>query len=202
MQMKRTIPSLSKSVVHCSVFPLVGVCPAPYTMKAMFRRSFYMLALLVALAGLLGSSFVLQAQDSDHRGRKFKKLPPQARVQINVVRDVNDKPIENAAVIFHLVGDKGNMELKTNDEGKAVLDVLSLGSTVELQIIARGYQTYGGVYKLDKPDQTIDIRMKRPGEVYSIYKPHPANGDAQKPATEAKPGEQKPAGEAPAQPKQ
>lgn len=162
-------------------FPLVGLCPAAFTIKAMFRRSISALALLLAVVGLIGSSLLLQAQDNDHRGRKFKKLPPQARIEVVVLRDINGRPIENAAVIFHLIGDKGNMELKTNDEGKAVLDVLSVNSKVELQIIAKGFQTYGGELLLDKPDQSVEIRMKRPGELYSIYKPHPANGGDQKP---------------------
>jgi hypothetical protein len=43
---------------------------------------------------------------------------------------------------------------------------------VRLQIIAKGYQTYGGDYKIDKDEMTIEIRMKRPGEQYSIYKNH------------------------------
>jgi hypothetical protein len=141
----------------------------------MFRRSLHLFALFVVLAGLLGSSFALLAQDTEYRGRKFKKLPPQARIEVSVVRDMDGKPLENSAVIFHLVGDKGNMELKTNDEGKAVLDVLSQGCTVQLQIIAKGFQTYGGEYKIDKPDQSIEVRMKRPGELYSIYKKHPEN---------------------------
>jgi hypothetical protein len=40
-----------------------------------------------------------------------------------------------------------------------------------LQIIAKGFQTYGDDFKIDKTEMAIDIRMKRPGEQYSIYKP-------------------------------
>ena len=89
-----------------------------------------------------------------------------------MVRDVNGKPIENAAVIFHPMEgekDKGNMELKTNEDGKAIIDVLPIGDTVRLQIIAKGFQTFGDDYKIDKAQMAIDIRMKRPGEQYSIY---------------------------------
>jgi hypothetical protein len=158
-------------------------------MVNMLRRPFSLFVLFVAFAGLLASTFSLAAQSDERRGRKFRALPPNARIQVLVLRDVNGRAIENAAVIFHLVGDKGNMELKTNDEGKAVLDVLSQGCVVTLQIIARGYQTYGANYKIDKADNYIEVRMKRPGEQYSIYKPHSATESNEPPllATDAAP---------------
>jgi hypothetical protein len=93
-----------------------------------------------------------------------------------VLRDVNGKPIENAAVIFHLVGEKGNMELKTNEDGKAVIDVLPLNSSIRLQVIAKGFQTYGQDFTIDKDQMAIEAKMKRPGEQYSIYKKHPEDG--------------------------
>jgi hypothetical protein len=67
--------------------------------------------------------------------------------------------------------DTGNMELKTNEDGKTVIDVLPIGDTVRLQIIAKGFQTFGDDYKIDKAEMAIEIRLKRPGEQYSIYKP-------------------------------
>jgi hypothetical protein len=92
---------------------------------------------------------------------------------VTVVRATTGKPIENASVIFHPLEDgknAGNMELKTNDEGKAVIDLLNIGSDVRLQIIAQGFQTYGEDYKVDKENLAIEIKMKRPAEQYSIYK--------------------------------
>ncbi|MGB7741674.1 MAG: hypothetical protein WBL41_02860, partial [Terracidiphilus sp.] len=76
-------------------------------------------------------------------------------------------------VIFHPIqGDKdtGYLELKTNEDGKALIDVIPIGDTVRMQIIANGYQTYGGDYKVDKSEMSMEIRMKRPGAQYSIYK--------------------------------
>jgi len=136
----------------------------------MLRRYFSLVFVLVATCGLLVSSLALQAQDSSHRGRKYKAPEPQARVEVTVLRDGSGKPIENAAVVFHIVGDKGNMELKTNEDGKAVIDVLPLGCKVTLQVLAKGFQTYGGDYQLDKAAMAFEVRLKRPGEQYSIYK--------------------------------
>jgi hypothetical protein len=50
-----------------------------------------------------------------------------------------------------------------------------------MQIIAHGFQTYGEDYQIDKPNMSIEIRMKRPGEQYSIYKMHDNGADADKP---------------------
>jgi hypothetical protein len=49
---------------------------------------------------------------------------------------------------------------------------LPIGDTVRLQVIASGFQTYGEDYKVDKADMGVEIRLKRPGEQYSIYKIH------------------------------
>lgn len=147
----------------------------------MYRRSLIRsvtcFVILSFVAGLLAAG----GQQPAKRGRKYKAPPPTAKIEVSVLRDRDNKPIENAAVIFHTLKEKGNMELKSNEDGKALIDVLEIGETVRLQIIAKGYQTYGGDYKIDKGDMAIEIRMKRPGEQYSIYKDHPEAKDQGKP---------------------
>ena len=143
------------------------------------RRNLRFLVVSAALVLLAGVA--LSAQTTTHRGRKYKSPPPTARIEVSIVRDSDAKPLENAAVIFHLDGDKGNMELKTNEDGKTMIDVLPLNSTMRLQVIAKGYQTYGEDFEIDKPELSIDIRMKRPGEQYSIYKKHDQAAEATKP---------------------
>jgi hypothetical protein len=149
----------------------------------MTRRFLIRLCLVVAGLGLILSSLNAGAQQNPaKRGRKYKSPPPTARVEVTIVRDFNDKPVSNAAVIFHLVGEVGNMEIKSNEDGKAVIDVLPLGSDVRLQIIAKGFQTYGEDFKIDKPEIAIGVRMKRPGGQYSIYgKNTPAAGSGAAP---------------------
>src|ERR1035437_9108445 len=90
-------------------------------MMPMVRSSLFRLSIVVAVLGLVLASLTARAQQQpSNRGRKFKAPPPTARIEVTVVRDVNDKPITNAAVIFHIVGgEKGNMELKTNEDGRA-----------------------------------------------------------------------------------
>jgi hypothetical protein len=146
----------------------------PITMKIMLHCSTSRISLLLASLAFLGSSLALSAQDDNSQHmRKYKPPPPSAHIEVTVVKDFNGKPIGDAHVIFHPIEgdkDKGYLELKTNEDGKAIIDVLPVGDTVRMQIIATGYQTYGQDYKVDKAEMSMEIRMKRPGAQYSIYK--------------------------------
>jgi len=124
-----------------------------------------------AIACAVFASTLAHSQDSPNRGRKYTPPPNTARVSVSVVKDANGKPIENAAVVFHMVGEegKGNMELKTNEEGKAIIEVIPVGDTVTLQVIASGFQTYGEDYKIDSDSKDIVVRLKRPARQYSTY---------------------------------
>jgi hypothetical protein len=97
-----------------------------------------------------------------------------------VVRATNGKPIPNAAVVFHPINEKGQdqgaMELKTDLDGKTSLDVIPIGSTVRLQVIAPGFQTFGNDYVANVDAKEITIKMLRPKSQYSLYK-HNATGD-------------------------
>jgi hypothetical protein len=157
-------------------------------MRAMYRRSIVCFSTVLVLCGLF-LGLVSAAQDSSHRGRKYKAPPPTSKIEVTVLRDKDSKPIENAAVIFHTLNEKGNMELKSNEDGKALIDVLEIGETVRLQIIAKGFQTFGNDYKIDKDQMAIEVRMKRPGEQYSIYKPHPESSENQDKPKDDKPNQ-------------
>ena len=75
------------------------------------------------------------AQDTTaKRGRKYKAPPATSHIEVTVVKKYNGKPISNAAVIFQstLDGkDQGNLEVKTDPDGKANIDVIPTGSTFE-----------------------------------------------------------------------
>jgi hypothetical protein len=171
-------------------------------MNTMFQRSLLRLSVFVAGAALAISSIHVGAQDDSKRGRKYKVPPPSSRIEVTILRAANGKPIESAAVIFHPIEgdrDKGGMELKTNQDGKAIIDVIPVGDTVRMQVIAHGFQTYGQDFKIDKDSMTLEVRMKRPGEQYSIYKAHPeaAKSDpatnGEKPSNSQKEAENQPA---------
>ena len=173
-------------------------------METMFRRLILRFSIVLACLCLIGGSLDLRAQDDNsYRGRKYKAPPPSARIEVTVLRDSNGKPIQDAHVIFHPVEgdkDKASMELKTNEDGKIIIDVIPIGDTVRLQIIANGFQTYGQDYKIDKPGMSMEIRMKRPGAQYSIYKNTGANSGTDKPANPPNSAPPAPAANPPAPP--
>lgn len=156
-------------------------------------RSFLRLATLFLV---VATTLLLPAQQ-DRRGRKYKAPPETMKIDISVIRATNGKPIPNAAVIFHPINDKGKdqgaMELKTDLEGKTKLDVIPIGSTVRLQVIANGFQTFGNDYIANADAKSITIKMERPHSQYSIYKGN-ATGDQSGQARETtdKPASPKP----------
>lgn len=139
-------------------------------MSSMYRRFFLSTAVLSVFTML----FAVPGA-SAQRGRKFKAPPPTARIEVTVVRADDGKPVENASVIFHTVKEQGNMELKTNEDGKTIIDVLPIGDTMLLQVIGRGFQTYGQQYPIKEAKMAVEVRLKRPQPQYSIYQQHPSD---------------------------
>lgn len=139
----------------------------------MIRRSSLLVCVLTACIGVTLSPFAFGFQKDDNfHGRKYKVPPSSANIEVTVVKDFNGKPIENAHVIFHPTeGDKdtGSLELKTDENGKADIDVIPIGDTITLQVIVNGYKTYGRSYKIDKPNMSMEVRLKRPQGQYSTY---------------------------------
>ncbi len=140
----------------------------------MFRRASLPFFAVLASFSLIAGCLTLRAQDdSSQHMRKYKPPPPSATIHVTVVRDYNGKPIPDAHVIFHPIqGDKdtGALELKTDEDGNATIDVIPIGDTVTLQVIADGFQTYGQVYKIDKANMSMAVRLSRPVPQYSVYK--------------------------------
>ncbi|HXY13003.1 MAG TPA: carboxypeptidase-like regulatory domain-containing protein [Terriglobales bacterium] len=102
---------------------------------------------------------------------------PVATLNFVVVKDYNGKPVRNAAVILHEVGDKGKqekggLELKTDLDGKASYEGVPYGK-FRIQVIATGFQTFGADYEIDQPTLNISIKLKRPEAQYSVYQDHP-----------------------------
>lgn len=153
------------------------------------RRTFWSL-LLLGIALVPGLSAPVYAQDAPvKRGRKYKAPPATSHVQVTVVKKFNGKPIMNAAVIFDSTLDgkeEGNLEVKTDPDGKATIDVIPTGSTVRVQVIAPGFATYAEEYLVSDSSKEIFIAMIRPQEQISSYV------DNEGKATTRKPGVQEP----------
>ncbi|MGC1784713.1 MAG: hypothetical protein WA708_19510 [Acidobacteriaceae bacterium] len=106
------------------------------------------------------------------RRRKYKAPPPMAQMSVTVLRASDGKPLPRAAVVFHPKQgnkDEGNMELKTNEQGIATLNIVPVGSTVLVQVIVPGYRTFGQVYEVPTNKKAVTIKMRPPDQQYSIY---------------------------------
>jgi len=101
---------------------------------------------------------------------------PVALLKFMVVRDANGRPVRNAAVIMHGVGkhdkqERGGVELKTDADGKASFEGVPYGK-LRVQVLAPGFQTFGGDYDVNQPTVEVTIKLKRPEGQYSIYEDH------------------------------
>ena len=123
---------------------------------------------------LLSSSLHLAAQDETSRrhGRKYKAPPATSHIEVYVTKKATGKPVSNAAVIFRALRDgkdDGNLEVKTDPDGKATIDVIASGSQVQVQVIANGLATYADSYLVNEPSRENHIAMLKPQEQVSAY---------------------------------
>jgi hypothetical protein len=139
----------------------------------MLLKRFAGLSLLL-LCGLtlLPRMGVGQDETPVRRGRKYKSPPTTSHLEVLVTKKANGKPISNAAVVFNPSKDgrdEGSLEVKTDPEGKATIDVIPTGSLVRIQIIANGYATFAEDYLLTDESKQIAVTMLRPQEQISAY---------------------------------
>ncbi len=148
----------------------------------MMHRSARTLLLAACATGLgLSSCASLTAQDSTHgRGRKYKPPPETSHIEVIVTKGYNHKPVSNAAVIFHELSpdgrDQGNLEVKTDPEGKAVIDVIPTGTNLRVQVLAAGFATFADDFLITESSRQIPIALLRPREQISAYQDN--NGKA------------------------
>lgn len=147
---------------------------------ASFRRATGFLLSFAALGGFAS------AQQERH-GRGYKPPPPTATVVVTVEKGFNGKPYPNASVIFNAVREEqsdAHLEMKTDTDGKASMDLLEVGSHVTVQVLANGFATYATDFDLTPDGKQILVKLQRPRAQVSAY-----GDDSDRPAT-APPGVQ------------
>ena len=168
----------------------------------------------IGLSFLFASCLFLLAPASSaslagQHGRKYKAPPETSHIEVRVTKKSNGKPISNAAVVFNPTKDgkdEGNLEVKTDPDGKAVIDVIPTGSLVRVQIIADGFATFADDYLVTESSRQIDVMMLRPQEQISAYEDNQGKTSARKagvqepnnPTPAVKPGATPPATPPPA----
>ncbi|HOK45223.1 MAG TPA: carboxypeptidase-like regulatory domain-containing protein [Bryobacteraceae bacterium] len=102
---------------------------------------------------------------------------PMTRLRVEV-KNHNGKPIERASVVVRFVQGRSiakfgknvitNWEMRTNQEGVARIPSIPQGQ-IRIQVIAKGYQTFGKTFDVDEEEKTIEIRLNPPQPQYSSH---------------------------------
>lgn len=100
-----------------------------------------------------------------------------ARLQITVT-NLNGKPVDRASVIVRFVKGRSitklgkkqitSWETRTNQDGFTKVPEMPQG-TVLIQVIAKGYQTFGQQYEVEEDDKSIQIKLNPPQPQHSAH---------------------------------
>jgi hypothetical protein len=107
---------------------------------------------VLPLLGADGTRLTVQVNSSD-TGRPVDR----ASVIVNFKHGLNPVKMKKLRTVW---------ETKTSQEGSVSIPAIPMGE-VTIQIIADHYQTYGAVYQLTEPEQTIAIKLNPPQAQYS-----------------------------------
>jgi hypothetical protein len=103
--------------------------------------------------------------------------PPMTKVTVQV-KTQSGRPVNQADVIVRFV--KGHSvlklgkavrtqwEMRTNQEGTAVIPDIPQGQ-VRIQIIAKGYQTFGNTFDVTGAEKTVPIALNPPQQQYTSH---------------------------------
>jgi hypothetical protein len=102
---------------------------------------------------------------------------PMTKLTVTVTT-LGGKPIDRASVIVRFVKGRSVMklgkkirttwEMRTNQEGVAKVPEFPQG-TILVQVIAKGYQTYGQTFDVNEAEKAIEIKMNPPQAQYSAH---------------------------------
>lgn len=103
--------------------------------------------------------------------------PPMTNLRVEV-KTLSDKPIERASVIVKFVEGRSiikfgkqihtSWQMKTNQEGVAKIPPLPQGKIL-IQVISKGYQTYGQTIQVEEPEKVVEVKLKPPQPQYSAH---------------------------------
>ena len=102
---------------------------------------------------------------------------PMTKIDI-VVKNQNGKPVDRASVVVRFVEGhsiiklgkaiRTTFELRTNQEGEAQIPSIPQGK-IRIQVIAKGYQTFGEIFDITDEEKTVNIKLNPPQQQYSAH---------------------------------
>jgi hypothetical protein len=94
-----------------------------------------------------------------------------------VVTTPSGRPVERAEVIVRFGGRSvvkfGKMvrtswEVRTTQQGVADIPEMPKGK-IRVQVVAKGYQTFGQTFDVDEDQRTIEVKLNLPQDQYSAH---------------------------------
>ena len=155
-------------------------------------RGCFVLTLLAALLTIIGrtpaqsavqdqssakdqSSTQSQQAPPDKPDKKDKKSsePATVKLRIEVTSAADGKPIGNASVYVRFNESGGflhkdklaELNFKTNQDGSAKVPEIPQGKIL-IQVIAKGWHTFGKWYDIETDEQTIQVKLEPPPHWY------------------------------------
>lgn len=106
------------------------------------------------------------------KAKKSSDDPPMTKLRIHVVGS-NDKPVGSASIYVRFSESGGmfhkdklaEMNFKTNEDGSVKVPDVPQGKIL-IQVIAKGWHTYGRWYDVDSDEQAIEIKLEPPPHWY------------------------------------
>lgn len=112
-------------------------------------------------------------QDKTTDGKKDSKPSDPTTTKLRIHVTAADKPVGNASVyvrfpvaggIFHKEK-LSELNLKTNEDGSAKVPDIPRGKIL-IQVVAKGWKTYGKWYDIDSEAMTVEIKLEPPAHWY------------------------------------
>ena len=95
-----------------------------------------------------------------------------------VLKNQAGKPVEHASVVVKFVQGhsvvklgktiRTTFELRSSQEGEARIPSIPQGSIL-VQVIAKGYQTFGQTYEVNEEEKTLEITLNPPQQQYTAH---------------------------------
>jgi hypothetical protein len=125
------------------------------------RRASFIVAAVALLATWIAAPLAAQEDES-------------SRVTLQVLNQ-NKQPVADAHVVIRFTEERllrrdkrVSWEAKTNRKGVVVLNDIPRGE-VKVQIIAKGFQTYGDQHAISKPEEEVTVQLLPPKGQVSAY---------------------------------
>ncbi|MGA2182766.1 MAG: carboxypeptidase-like regulatory domain-containing protein [Bryobacteraceae bacterium] len=103
--------------------------------------------------------------------------PPMTTITVKVT-SLTGKPVDRASVIVKFISGHAKLklgksiltqyQLQTTQEGEAKIPPIPQGK-IQIQVIAKNYQTFGDVFDITETEKTVEIKMNPPQSQYSVH---------------------------------